>query len=208
MIADRKYPKTNSYTVIEGLVRFNDFTDYVLDNFEYDNLIIPKNLLLLLGMNEVNGYIKNGRFAHFTQSDSFIQHHTAIKLGDVESVYISINGQLNSSKHIIDGLQRGTIGLPVVDRSAYGKICTVSIINFISFTDTEKDRSTTYSYQYDECTVSRLTNYVSRESYYSDDDLSKFYRVLSRQFQDRIQPNVIDELQRELSAMCDFITKQ
>lgn len=207
-MSTKRYSKSNSYTVVEGLIRFNDFKDYVLDYFKYPNLIIPKNLLLLLGMNEVNGYIKNGRFDHFTQSDNFIQHHTAIRLGDVESVYIDINGQAYQSDLIIDCLQRGTIGLPNVDRAAYGKICTVSIINSIEFQEKDADHTTEYRYQYEECSVSRLTNYVNRESYYNDDDLSKFYRVLSRQFLDQISPNIIDELQRELSAMCDFITKQ
>ena len=77
-----KYQKTRSQMVIESVVRFGDFVNDVMDHFEYDNLLFPKNLLLLLGMNEVNGYRKNGEFAHFTKQDNFLQYNTAIVLGD------------------------------------------------------------------------------------------------------------------------------
>lgn len=203
-----KYQKDRSQIMIESLVRFNDFKEYTYENFKYNNLLLPKNLLLLLGMNEVNGFIKNGKFARFTHQDNFIQYHTGILLGDTNTVYISINNQMVDSDALIDHINKGTIFLPDSNkRDEYGYTCAISIINNIKhvISSNSKGTKTDILYRFDECTISRLTNYADNKSYYSDEDLCRLYRCINRDFINKVPEIVIDELQKELSAMCEFI---
>ena len=202
-----KYQKSRPQIMIESLVRFNDFKEYTFDNFKYENLILPKNLLLLLGMNEVNGFIKNGKFSRFTHQDNFIQFHTGIVLGNIDSVYISINNQMVDSDSLIDEINKGSLFIPNYDgNDKYGYTCAISIMNTIKHSiPYTKGSKTDIVYKFDECTVSRLTNYADNKSYYSDEDLCRLYRCISRDFINEVPENVINELQKELSAMCEFI---
>ena len=204
-----KYQKSSSYMVIENVVRFNDFVNYTLNHFEYENLILPKNLLLLLGMNEVNGFIKCGSFSHFTREDSFLQKHTAIMLGDVNGVYISIGNGTYHSEKVVDLIQRGIV-VPSYDEFGAGYTCNVSIMDTIKFEDPapQEKKTTVIVYTSELCSIPRLTNYADRNSYYSDDDLIRLYRVLSRNFKGAISQTVVNELQKELSAMCEFIREK
>ena len=207
--------KTSTQIVIENVVRFTDAYDDVMANFDYPDLLIPKNLLFLLGMNEVNGYKKNGKFAHFTNDDNFIQYNTGIVLGDVDEIYISTgsSGSLTPLHSIIDSINRGDMllrsggydpftgkmsGTPIL-----GKVCNVHIIKENKW----QEDNTTYVYQHIQCTITRFTNYYNNDSYYTDDDLAKIYRAFIHDYVEEIPPEVIDELQKELSAMCDYITK-
>lgn len=206
--------KTSTQIIIESIVRFTDSFEDVMINFEYSNLLIPKNLLFLLGMNEVNGYKKNGRFAHFTRDDNFIQYNTGIVLGNVDEIYISTGntGSLTPLHSVIDSLNKGDMMLCGYDpftgklsgSPILGKVCNVHIIKEIKW---QEDNST-YTYQHTQCTITRFTNYYNNDSYYTDDDLAKIYRAFTHEYIEEVSSEVIDELQRELSAMCDYITKQ
>ena len=208
-----KYQKTRSQMVIESVVRFGDFVDDVMDHFEYDNLLFPKNLLLLLGMNEVNGYRKNGEFAHFTKQDNFLQYSTAIVLGNPKTIYITLDrrGEVVPLESVIDEVQKGQLYIPDFEddySSVFGHLCTVSIIRRISFEMARKNGDTAkITHSVPVCAISRFTNYHDNESYYSDDHLAKLYRTLSGDQLNTIPARTIDELQRELSTMCDFITR-
>lgn len=208
-----KYQKSRSQMTVEAAVRFEDFVCGTLDDFQYDNLLFPKNLLLLLGMNEVNGFKKNGKFEHFTKRDNFLQFHTAVKMGDPETVYIEVvsNGKLLPLESIVDEVQKGTLYLSDYDIGQdlyFGKICSISVIKDVSFDiKDEKGTHCKVVYTTETCTVSRMTNYFDNQSYYSDQDLAKLYRAFSGEQVEELTQDVIDELQRELSAMCDFITQ-
>ena len=207
----QKYQKSRSQLMVESTVRFNDFVEETMEKFQYDNLLIPKNLLLLLAVNEVNGYRKNGEFSHFTRNDNFIQFYTAICMGDTETIYIepTCNGSLYPLTSVVDEIQKGSMTLCNYDNILYyGHICTVSIVKTIKYDRQSHDGSTiTVTYRTELCSVSRMTNYHNHESYYSDDDLVKFYRAFSGNQIEEIPHEIIDELQKELSAMCDFITR-